>query len=60
MEFVVAPVLHNKDPVKPDAVNTELPQLLVTPTFGAAGTAFGAAVLLPAALVHPFTVWVTE
>jgi len=46
--------------VNPEAVNTELPQLLSTATFGAAGIAFGAAVLLPAALVHPFTLCVTE
>ena len=57
---MVAPSLHNNDPVKPEAVNTELPQLLVTATFGAGGMAFGAAVLLPAALVQPFTVCVTE
>ena len=59
MEFVIAPLLHNNDPVNPEAVNTELPQLLTTATPGAGGIAFGAAVLLPAALVHPFTVCVT-
>ncbi len=60
MGFVVAPLFHNSDPVKPEAVNTELPQLLVTATFGVGGMAFGAAVLLPAALVQPLTVCVTE
>lgn len=59
MEVVVAPVLHNNVPVKPLAVNVELPQLLVTVTMGAVGIVLGAAVPLPAALVHPFTVCVT-
>jgi len=36
MELVVAPVLHNNEPV-PVAVNSELPQLLVTETVGAEG-----------------------
>ncbi len=36
IELVVAPVLHNNDPV-PVAVNTELPQLFVTETVGADG-----------------------
>ena len=36
MDVVVAPVLHNKGPVKPEAVNTELPQLLTTPTLAQA------------------------
>ena len=53
---VVAPLLHNKDPVKPPAVKAELPQLLTTVTAGAAGIAFGAAIPVPGALVHPFTV----
>jgi hypothetical protein len=35
------------------------PQLLTTDTDGAGGVLFGAAVPLPAALGHPFTVWVT-
>jgi hypothetical protein len=56
MEFVVCPVLHNKDPVKPVAVNTELPQLLLTDTTGAAGIAIGAAVSLANELAHPLTV----
>jgi hypothetical protein len=46
-------VLHNNDPVNPEAVNTELSQLSVTATDGAAGIALGAAVPLPAGLVHP-------
>ena len=40
MEAVVAPLLHSNDPVNPDAVNTELPQLLETFTEGVAGMAF--------------------
>ena len=57
IDAVVAPVLHNKEPVKPEAVNTELPQLLTTFTVGAATEGFaGAAVPLPGALVHPLTV----
>ena len=59
IDAVAAPVLHNKEPVKPEAVNTELPQLLTSATAGADGIAFGTAVPLPAALIHPFTVWVT-
>jgi len=60
MDGVVAPLLHNNDPVNLEAVNTEFPQLLATPTVGAATAEFeGAAVPLPAGLVHPFTVWVT-
>ena len=57
IDEVVAPLLHNNDPVNPEAVNTELPQLLTTVTVGAATVEFnGAAVPLPEALVHPFTV----
>jgi hypothetical protein len=53
----VAPLLHNKEPVKPEAVNTELPQLSVTATMGVVTAGLiGAAIALPAALVHPFTV----
>jgi hypothetical protein len=55
----VAPVLHNKDPVKPEADKTELPQLLVTATAGLAGIALGAAIPEPAELLQPFTVCVT-
>ena len=59
IDEVVAPLLHNNEPVNDPAVNTELPQLFTTVTVGADGIAFGAATPLPAALVHPFTVWVT-
>ena len=59
IEDVVAPVLHNRVPVKPVAVSVELPQLLATVTPGAAGVAFGAAMPEPAALIQPFTVCVT-
>ena len=54
IDAVVAPVDHN-NPV-PEALNTEFPQLLVTVTTGADGTANGAATPDPAALVHPPTV----
>jgi hypothetical protein len=40
MEVVVAPLLHNKEPVNEFAVNVELPQLFTTVTPGAAGTGF--------------------
>ncbi len=54
---VVAPLLHNNDdPLTGAAVNKELPQLSTTVTAGADGIAFGAAVPLPGALVHPLTV----
>jgi hypothetical protein len=56
IDEVVAPLLHNREPVKPDAVNIELPQLSATLTVGAGGVVFGAAVPLPVAPVHPFTV----
>ena len=60
IDGVVAPLFHNNDPVKPEAVNTELMQLLVTLTEGAATEELsGAAVPLPAPLMHPFTVCVT-
>ena len=59
MLAVVSPVLHNTDPVNPDAVNTELPQLSTTVTVGATGIVFGAAIPLPTALVHPSAVCVT-
>ena len=59
IEEVVSLVLHNKEPVKPDAVNTELPQLSVTATVGADGIAFGAAMPLPGELLQPLTVCVT-
>lgn len=59
MDEVVAPLFHNKVPVKAAAVNVELPQLLTTVTSGARGIIFGVA--LPSlvsirGLVHPFTV----
>ena len=56
---VVAPLLHNKVPVVPVAVNTELPQLFVTVTPGATGIVLGDAVPLPDTLVQPLTVCVT-
>ena len=59
MTGVVSPVLHNNEPVKPDAVSTELPQLFVTIKAGADGIIFGEAVPLPVKLVQPFKVWVT-
>lgn len=59
MDVFVSPVLHNNDPVKPDAVSVELPQLFITETPGAFGIVLGAAIPLPASLVHPSTVWVT-
>src|SRR5678815_1879577 len=37
IDEVVAPLLHNNDPVNEPAVNTVLPQLLTTVTEGAAG-----------------------
>jgi hypothetical protein len=43
MGEVVAPLLHNKEPVNDVAVNIELPQLFSTVTTGADGIAFGAA-----------------
>lgn len=60
IEEEVAPLLHNKEPVKSEAVNMELPQLSVTVTVGLATFEFiGEAVPLPATLVHPSIVWVT-
>ena len=59
MEEVVAPLLHNSDPV---AVvdNVDVPsQLSTTVTTGVDGVVFGAAIPEPAALVQPFTVCVT-
>jgi hypothetical protein len=40
MDEVVAPLLHNKEPVNNVAVNVELPQLFTTVTPGAAGIGF--------------------
>ena len=56
IDVVVALLLHNNDPVKLPAVNTELPQLFATPTVGAAGITLGADEPIPVGLVHPFTV----
>jgi len=53
---VVSPVLHKREPVKPEAVNVELLQLSATVTIGAGGIAFGVAIPFPASLIHPFTV----
>ena len=52
----VSPAFHDKEPVNPVAVNNELPQLFATAIPGAGGMATGAATLLVAGLVHPFTV----
>ena len=60
IDEVVAPLLHNKEPVNDVAVNIELPQLSTTDTTGADIFEFnGAAAPLPDELVHPFTVCVT-
>src|SRR5436190_2184620 len=59
MDEVVAPLLHNKEPVNEPAVNVVLPQLSTTDTVGADGITFGAATPLPEGLVQPFTVCVT-
>ena len=59
IEDVIAPVLHSSVPAAAvDKVDVLL-QLSTTVTTGAAGFVFGAAVPLPAGLVHPFTVVVT-
>ena len=59
IDEVVAPLLHNKEPVNEVAVNVELPQLSTTDTIGADGISFGAATPLPEVLVHPFSVCAT-
>jgi hypothetical protein len=60
IELVVAPLLHNNEPVNDSAVNIELTQLSTTVTAGGSTTALiGAAVPLPSALIHPLTIWVT-
>lgn len=58
MEGVVAPVLHK---IEPPAIvdKIDVPQLFMTLTLGADGITIGVAVPDPAALVQPFTVWVT-
>ena len=40
IDEVLAPLLHNKEPVNDVAVNIELPQLFTTVTTGADGIAF--------------------
>jgi len=59
IDGVVAPLLHNKVPVNPEAVSTELPQLFTIDKPGAGGIDLGAAVPPAAGLVHPPIVWVT-
>ena len=59
IDEVVAPLLHNKEPVNDAAVNVELPQLSTTDTVGSDGIACGTATPLPDELVHSFTVCVT-
>ena len=59
IDEVVAPLLHNKEPVNDIAVNVELPQLSTTDTMGADGISCGAATPLPEGLVQPFSVCVT-
>jgi hypothetical protein len=57
MDVVVAPLLHSREPANPEAVNTELPQLLEMLTAGAGIEAFkGCAMPLPIPLVQPFIV----
>jgi hypothetical protein len=57
IDGVVSPVLHNKAPVKLDAVSNEVPlQLSVTVTVGAFGGLPGLATPLPAIDVHVPTV----
>ena len=56
IEDVVAPLLHNNDPVAPVAVNNELPQLSTTVTPGADGIVSGVADRLVDGLVHPFAI----
>ena len=60
MDEVVAPLLHNNEPVNDVAVNVELPQLFTTVTTGAVTfEVTGAATPFPVELVHPFTVCLT-
>lgn len=53
IDGVVDPLLQSNEPTKLPAVNTELPQLLVTVTAGAEGIVFGDEVPLPGKLTHP-------
>jgi hypothetical protein len=59
IDEVISLVLHNKEPVYPEADKTALPQLLITDIAGAAGVGFGTAKPLPGPLVQPLMVWVT-
>lgn len=59
MKLVVSPVLHKIEPVMPVAVNSELPQLLLTDIPGANGIGLGAAVPFATGLEQPSTVWAT-
>jgi hypothetical protein len=57
IDVVVAPLLHNNDPVKLEAVNEELAQLFATVTVGAEGIEFTVSVAAlefvePVVLVH--------
>ena len=56
IDDVVAPLLHNNEPVKLEAVNKELPQLFTVVIVGGTGIVLTAAIPLPATLVHPLTV----
>lgn len=57
MSGVVAPLLHNKEPVNEPADNTEVPQFSTTAIIGAGIEEFnGAAVPLAEELTQPFTV----
>lgn len=58
IDAVVAPLLHSNVPAAV-VERTELPQLLTTVTTGVEGVVLGAAIPLPGALVHPFTVVLT-
>ena len=54
-----APVLHNRVPIAAvERVDVPL-QLFTTVIAGVAGAVLGAAMPLPAELIHPFTVVVT-
>ncbi len=56
---MVSVVLQNSDPVA-EVDNVEEPQLFTTVMSGADGGVTGDAAPVPATLVQPFTVWVTE
>ena len=59
MDAVVSPVLHNSDPVKPDAVNTELSQLLTTDTNGVGAAVSGDAIPWADGPAQPFKICAT-